>query len=135
MVALPDYQACMLPLLQITADSLEHTSSEVDDKLASHFGLTDEQRNELLPSGTQSAFYNRVRWAGTYLRKALLLKSTGKGRFQITQRGLDVVKSEPQMITRKYLLKFPEFVEFQRRSGASVGSASDNGTDDPTQTP
>jgi restriction system protein len=69
-MAVPDFQTLMLPLLKFAADRQEHSTSDAIDALALEFRLTDEERKELLPSGRQSKFDNRVRWAATYLKKA-----------------------------------------------------------------
>jgi len=115
-MTVPDYQAIMLPLLQVAADQEEHVISEVVQRLAEQFQLTPEDRKQLLPSGTQPAFENRVRWSRTYLGKSGLLESAGRGRFRITKRGLDVLASPPIAINIGFLKQFPEFVEFQRAS-------------------
>ena len=112
----PDYQHLMLPLLQLAQDEHEHKLQDAFDSLARQFNLTPEDRNELLPSGRQSKFENRVGWARTYLKKAGLLESPGRSVFRITQRGKDVLKSHPPLINAKFLKRFPEFVEFQRTS-------------------
>ena len=112
----PDYQTLMLPLLRIAADEQEHVVGEVVQELAEQFRLTPEDRKQLLPSGRQAAFDNRVGWARTYLAKAGLLESTGRGRFHITGRGLDVLTSPPSEINIGFLKRFPEFVEFQSAS-------------------
>ena len=67
----PDFQSLMLPLLKIAGDGNEHTTSEVLESLAQQFGLSEMERNELLPSGMQRKFDNRVSWARTYMQKAL----------------------------------------------------------------
>lgn len=112
-MAIPDYQAIMLPLLRFAQDNKEHSLREAIDVLADKFGLTDDERQELLPSGQQATFDNRVGWARTYMKKAGLLKSTRRGYFQITERGLDLLKSNPESISNKDLRKYPEFIEFQ----------------------
>jgi restriction system protein len=63
----PDYQSCMLPLLRLASDGQEHTLEEVTESLAKHFQLTAAEREELLPSGREPTFDNRVGWARTYL--------------------------------------------------------------------
>lgn len=63
---IPDYQSIMLPLLQLLVDEKEHSLQESIEYLAEKFKLSDEARKELLPSGRQSAFDNRVGWARTY---------------------------------------------------------------------
>ena len=59
---IPDYQTLMLPVLKSCAGG-EVTTSTVVDSLAKHFKLTEEERDDLLPSGKQTTFSNRVNWA------------------------------------------------------------------------
>lgn len=115
-MTVPNYQTFMLPLLKITSDAKEHSLSEVIENIAIELKITDEDRKELLPSGRQSKFDNRVGWAKTYLTKAGLLQSTGRGKFCITERGFQVLKSNPLTITKKDLERFSEFLEFQNAS-------------------
>jgi restriction system protein len=115
-MTVPDYQTLMLPLLRSVADQQEHVVGEVVQELAVHFRLTPDERRQLLPSGRQAAFDNRVRWAKTYLTKAGLLETTGRGRFHITKRGLDVLSSPPDTINIGFLEQFPGFVEFRSAS-------------------
>jgi restriction system protein len=81
--------------------------------LADQFGLTNQERKELLPSGRQPVFDNRVGWARTYLKKAGLLESTRRAHYRITERGLGVLEKQLPQIDTAYLRQFPEFVEFQ----------------------
>src|SRR4051794_23353543 len=86
---IPDLQAVMLPSLNFAADQQEHTNHEAVEKLSQVFGLSERERNELLPSGQEPIFDNRVGWARTYLKKAGLVESTRRSYFRITQRGLE----------------------------------------------
>src|SRR5205085_1923628 len=108
----PDFQSLMLPLLKITSDGNEHSTSEVVETLAQQFGLGETDRDEMLPSGKQRKFDNRVNWTKTYLQKALLLSSTGRSKFRITERGIKVLKNDPLSINVKFLRQFPEFLAF-----------------------
>lgn len=63
-MAVPDYQSLMLPLLTIAGDENEHSLNEAIERLAQQFGLSELERNELLPSGMQRKFDNRVSWSG-----------------------------------------------------------------------
>lgn len=112
-MAIPDYQSIMLPFLKYMRDRKEHSLRETVDYLADDFNLTEEERKELLPSGLQAIFLNRVGWARTYLKKARLIGSKKRGIFNITQRGNKVLKENPEEINVKYLSQFPEFVEFK----------------------
>jgi restriction system protein len=112
-MAIPDYQSIMLPLLKLAGDRKEHSLREAIEALADEFKLTDEERKELLPSGRQATFDNRVGWARTYMKKAGLLESMKRGYFEITERGLDVLRQNPREIDNAFLRQFPEFIEFQ----------------------
>lgn len=102
-----------LPLLQFASDGNDHEMSEARKALANEFRLTESEMTELLPSGRQAVFANRVAWAKVYLQRAALLDSSRRGHFQITARGRDVLRDPPERITVKYLERFPEFVEFR----------------------
>jgi restriction system protein len=112
-MAIPDYQSCMLPLLKFYADGQEKTFREAVETLADEFRLTDEERREMLPSGQQEVFANRVGWARTYLKKAGLLESPKRGVSKITPRGLDVLKMTPDRIDANYLDQFQDFKDFR----------------------
>jgi restriction system protein len=113
-MSIPDYQSIMLPLLRFANDGNEHTTRESIEHLANEFQLTQEERNEMLPSGKARLFDNRVGWASTYLRKALLIESNRKGYFHISERGKKVLEENPDKIDVNYLEQFSEFVEFRK---------------------
>jgi len=110
-MAIPDYQTIMLPLLQFAGDAAEQRFRDAVAALAGHFNLTEEERQELLPSGQQPLFNNRVAWARLYLVKAGLLKSTRRGYFQITDQGQKALAQKPEKIDKDFLMQFPAFVE------------------------
>lgn len=113
-MSIPDYQSVMLPLLKFAGDAQEHSLRETIEALADEFELTNEERRQLLPSGQQATFDNRVGWARTYMKKAGLLRSTRRGYYQITDRGKGILQQDLPEITSNYLKQFPEFVEFQK---------------------
>lgn len=112
-MTIPDYQTIMLPLMQMASDGREYSLREAIEKLSYHFQLSDQERQEMLPSGRQATFDNRVGWARTYLKKADLLTTTRRGYFQITVRGQSVLSSNPDSIDVKFLEQFPEFIAFK----------------------
>lgn len=109
---IPDYQTIMLPLLKLTSDNKVHKFREVIESLADYFKLTEEEKRELLPSGNQAIFDNRVGWARFYLTKAGLLKSEKRGTHQITEQGLKFLKTNPTDLRTKDLNNFKEFKNF-----------------------
>lgn len=112
-MAIPDYQTIMLPLLKFVGDKQEHSLRQAIDSLADQFHLTTEERRELLPSGHQGVFNNRVGWARTYMKKAGLLRSPQRGYLCITERGLDLLKQNPSKINLELLGQFEEFIAFR----------------------
>ncbi len=117
-MAIPDFQSFMLPLLNFASDEMEHNQSEASNALSKHFSITDSDRKEMLPSGRQTRFDNRIAWAVVYLRKAGFLESPKRGKFKITERGREILMSKPARIDVKFLMKHgdPEFREFHRPS-------------------
>ena len=123
-MAIPDYQSCMLPFLRYLSDRAEHTLRDAEESLAEHFKLSPAERAELLPSGQQGIFKNRIGWARTYLKKAALLESPKRGVFKITERGIKTLTSNPAKIDAKYLEQFPEFIEFRDASKPEIGATA-----------
>lgn len=115
-MAVPDFQSLMLPIMEFAADGQEHSLLEVREHLAKRLGVTEQEREELLPSGRQAVFDNRFAWAKTYLQQAGLLNSLRRGFFRITDRGRQVLADRPSRIDVKLLRRFPEFVDFHRAS-------------------
>jgi restriction system protein len=135
-MAVPDFQSMMLPFLEITGDGQVHTTSEVIQRLADGFQLSQEDREELLPSGTQRRLNNRVKWVAAHFRKAGLIESMGPGKFKITSRGQSILASTPQKIDMKFLIQFPGYFEFISGGKPEPGIAAPKPTPvDVEQTP
>jgi len=139
-MAVPGYQDFMLPLLKLAADGQEHKITEAIDALASQFGLSEQEQELMLPSGTQTRVYNRGTWAVTYLTKSLLLDKPARGRFKIAPRGVDVLKKNPARIDNAFLMQFDEFRAFKTKRIKSADTIAvidddDKGEVGPTITP
>ncbi len=114
-MSIPDYQTLMLPVLRLASDKEEHRFRDSIESLAVEFRLSDEEQNELLPSGNQAVFNNRVGWARSYLKQAGLLTSPKRGHFKITEQGLKLLSENPAKINVSLLERYPEFLEFRNR--------------------
>jgi restriction system protein len=123
-MAVPDFQALMLPVLKAAANG-EVRFSDLVETLADEFHLTDEERRRLLPSGKQTALANRTGWAKTYLAKAGLIRAPRRGYFEATDRGRETLAHAPARIDIKFLSQFPEFEEFRKASREDVDSSDD----------
>lgn len=141
-MTIPDYQTLMRPVLVFLSDGQVHRSRDITEAMAEKFGLTAEERAEMLPSGTQKRMDNRVGWALTYLTQAGLVDSAGRGRKVISVEGRAALAEYPERIDVKVLEKYPAYIEFRDRKRAKIapeqggGSvATPDGTDDDHQTP
>ena len=134
-MAVPKFWEFMLPLLQFAEDGAEHRVAEAKDGLASHFQLSEKDRNEMLPSGAMSRFDNRVHWARTHLSKAGLLQVTGRARFRITDRGRSVLAERLTRIRPDDLLKFAEYRAFKNPAAAPASTPSEPEEDVDSTTP
>lgn len=111
-MAIPDFQAIMLPLLKFIEDKEEHSTRETIDYISSLFNLTEEEKKEVLPSGKQPIIDNRVGWARTYLKKAGLLENPQRGIIKISELGLKILEQNPAEINKEFLEQFDDFKEF-----------------------
>ena len=132
---IPDYQTLMLPILKLVSDEKEHKYRDLIEDLAIQFKITDVERKELLASGSQAIFDNRVGWAKTYLKKAGLIDSPQRATFVISKLGLETLKKKPSKIDAKFLRQFPAFLEFQNASKNEGENDDENITQHVDQTP
>ncbi len=139
-MAIPSFQDFMLPMLELLKDGKPHKMSDVKEKLAEYFNLSEEERKMLLPSGKQEIYKNRIGWARTYLYYARLIERLDRGVYKIAERGLELLKENPSKIDVHYLLKYPEFREFINKSNKEKPAIEDkslremSGTDTPIET-
>jgi restriction system protein len=109
---IPDYQGFMLPLLRAVGDGRTYSLRDLTTRLADEAGITSEERDLLLPSGTNTVVSNRVNWAKTYLKKAGLIEQPARGSVVITQAGRDLLARKPATLDRESLKVYPSFVLF-----------------------
>jgi restriction system protein len=129
-MAVPPFHAMMLPLLHLVSDGKEHSLDDCESQLAGQFKLSPEELGQLLPSGRQTVFENRLGWARTFLKKAGLLEAPVRGRIRITDRGRTVLTQEPGYIDVKFLDQFPEFSEFRKAQRKPKEKVSSNDSDE-----
>jgi len=134
----PEFNEIKAPALQFFADGdgKPHKISEVYGVLAKHFDLTEQEQNELLPSGTQRRWHNRANWACYDLFRANLLARPKRGLYIITEAGKQVAAQKPKFIDRDFLMQFPQFAEFAQMTGtrkkaAATGEAPEQGAGNP----
>lgn len=123
-MAVPDYQSFLLPLLSFLQDGQVHSIREIYIPLADQLDLTEEDRRELLPSGQQTRYENRIGWAVQHLKKANLLDKPARAMLKITDLGLELLRQNPTCVDSKFLERYPGYLAFIGRAPQTVQSAA-----------
>ncbi len=114
-MAIPDYQSLMLPVLRLTSEGFERIPQMLP-RLRSEFSLSDDEMQELLPSGRTLVLASRAHWARTYMVKAGLLERRARGVCEITERGHSVLSARPERLSNRELSKYSDFNDWRERS-------------------
>ena len=114
---IPPFQEFHLPLLTLCGNGAVHMPRDAASSVADVMRIPAEDRDEMLPSGTQSTLQNRVNWALYDLFRAGLLNRPKRGRYSISEAGIKVLSSPPPRIDRAFLNQFPSFKEWTRKIG------------------
>ena len=112
MNGIPQYHTLMLPLLKVMGTGAEMTTNQMRDAVAAHLALSSEALSQRLPSGTQTAFDNRMGWARTYLFKAGLIERPRRATYVISQSGKELLLNPPAAIDADFLRSYEQFNEF-----------------------
>lgn len=129
-MAIPDFQSVMRPLLEHLSDGKERTNQETLESLAELYRLTPAERAELLPSGKQPVFVNRVAWAKSHLKRAGVIESPSRAVYRITPRGRELLKTVDGPINMKVLERFEEYQRYRGGRSAAGGSAEQEPSSD-----
>jgi restriction system protein len=111
-MTIPTFEQIMPVILNLAAKSEQIAIRHCMDDVADHFNLTEEEREQTLPSGKQKILYNRTYWASFDLLKAGLLEKRQRGIYAITERGREVHSTDIDKLSRQYLSCYPEYAEY-----------------------
>lgn len=126
-MAVPKFYEFFRAFLVVLQDGELHKMAEVRNKIAVDMNLSDDDLAEMLPSGKQTTFSNRVAWARTYLNKAGLIITPSRATYKITDTGKAALESG-ETIDLKYLDRIEGFREFHSANpdnGKSAPEAED----------
>lgn len=120
-MAVPKYFEMYHSFLRALSDRKVHTLKDIKEQVIRDFELTEEEMAQMLPSGRQPVWLNRLGWCRTYLKKAELIESPKRAEFRITEEGERLFKSG-EVIDDSVLERYPSFQEFKRREGEHAPS-------------
>ena len=133
----PGFQQLMLPALRALSDGKETPISNVRERVVASEGLTPSDLSEMLPSGRQTVFTNRVSWAVIFMERAGLVQRPSRGVYQLADEGKKVLQRAPKRVNLELLSEYPSFVEWRKRANESSGTSKDGSEKDQeiTETP
>lgn len=129
-VAVPDFQTLMRPLLEALASGDDRTITWIRGALAETFSLSQDELEEMIPSGRVTTFQNRVGWAATYLYRTKLIERPKRAVYRISERGLRVLSENPDRVDLKVLGQFEELAEFRQSKSPGAESETDGSAPD-----
>ena len=109
----PKFDCFFTPYLKCLSDGNVHKNKDLVEYAIQYFGLSEEDAQERIANQSQTQVYNRVLWAGTYLRKAGLTEKSMSGQYKITAEGQKRLNAGE--VTLRTLAEYPAFVEFYGR--------------------
>ena len=125
----PSYQTLMLPVLKLIGEGHETIPSCLEP-LRREFGLTQDEFEELLPSGKQTLLANRAHWARNYMSQAGLVEAIKRGHYRLTVDGDALLANPPDELDAAFLRNYEPFLEFLQR----YASTKEGGLSGPQQT-
>jgi len=135
-MAIPTFQDVMLPIMKFAELAESRSVKETIEHIEQLFNLTDEEKQERLPSGKQRTIYNRVTWAITHMKKAGLLNSHDKrGFFGVSESGKQLLSNNPQRVDMKLLRGYSGYREFIGRNEEMTATALPEAIESADKTP
>lgn len=126
---IPSYDQFIDPLLRYLGQFPQGASTrQVYAAMAQALGLTEADCGELLPSGTQPIYQNRVGWAHDRLKRAGYSSSPKRGQWQLTPQGQTFLQSHPEPLS-------PQEVDHLAKGNVTVRLKPADPSDDPAETP
>jgi len=125
-----------LPVLRSLEDGNARHIGEIVSDVIGGVNLTENELNQMLPSGQSTVIGSRIGWARTYLNKAgLIEKMPGRGIYRITPRGLEVLTRNPERIDNNLLSEYGGFTEWIKKGNKTNEAGQDVIVNESDQTP
>lgn len=111
-MAVPKYNEFFSPVLRALEDGQIKRALEIRKYALNYLNVSEEDRKQMLPNNTQRLVDNRATWAITYLCKANLIERVAKGKYKITNTGIQVLHEKKDHVELKDLYQFDSFRQF-----------------------
>lgn len=99
-MSIPTYDQFIWPLVKFLGEHPDGLrSTDVYRALAERVGLSEEEQEELLPSGRQAVFHNRIGWAHDRLKRAGYTCALRRGVWAVTPDGQELLRAHPNGVT------------------------------------
>ena len=92
-MAIPKHDEIRVPAMELLLRNSEMKLRDFIEPLTKYFKLSEEEINEIYPSGNGHIFYDRISWALSYLNMGGLLDKPKRGIYKINQNGMDLLKT------------------------------------------
>ena len=99
----PTFEDMMLPLLSEVGDGRKYSMDDLENAVTRRLNLSDEILHVLTPNRQMTKVRHRLGWAKSYLKSAKLVNYPSRGLVAITEKGRDVLNSNPPRIDRAFL--------------------------------
>jgi restriction system protein len=99
-MAVPTYDKFIEPILRYLAQKQNGAlARDTHEAAAQALGLSELDRQELLPGGSQPVYKNRAGWAHDRLKRAGLSNSPRRGYWQLTPKGVEFASNHPTSLS------------------------------------
>lgn len=121
---IPKYNELFNDVLKELSNQKEYKTRNLKEIIANKLNLSDEERNQMLPSNKSTVIENRLTWAISYLKHAGFIESKKWGQVNITDFGLESF-NKTHNITLDDLYKVPKFAEWKNNNANNKKSNND----------
>jgi len=106
-MAVPGFQEMFLPFLQVLSEGDPLHMSDIEDGIVRIMEISEQDQNEMIPSGQSTKVGNRVGWARTHLNKAGLIEPVTRGVYRISEEAKKLLAAPPVPFDLKFLDTIP----------------------------
>lgn len=124
-MTVPTYDRFIEPLLRYLVQHPDGVSAKLaHEEAANALGLTDQDKQQLLPSGAQPMYKNRAGWAHDRLKRAGLSSSPRRGFWKATADGIAFAKNHPEPFTADLAERLAmDYIGIKLKATTGVSSA------------